>query len=148
MEQLQQRYPSEVVHLPIPLTAGAVHKHKIAGTTTTGCMPVMSKTSTSCWSIPSCRLTLEQLISQACRLPQSVAIPLSRYAGGVYNHILYFYGMMPQSQQSCCGPAQVRYLPFLRPFDHSAAIFRRQQAVFGWLYMACARQKELEIINI
>ncbi len=41
-------------------------------------------------------LTLEELIRTADRLPRDVGIPISRNAGGVYNHRFYFDGMSPE----------------------------------------------------
>ena len=38
-------------------------------------------------------MTLEQLISIACKLPENIGTPIARNAGGVYNHRFYFDGM-------------------------------------------------------
>lgn len=43
-------------------------------------------------------MTLEQLLSIANRLSPSVGVPLSRYAGGVYNHFMYFDSMTPDQR--------------------------------------------------
>ena len=48
-------------------------------------------------------LTLEQLIQTAGRLPDSVGIPISRNAGGVYNHRFYFNEMTPTPSQRLNG---------------------------------------------
>ncbi|MPM93454.1 Superoxide dismutase [Mn] 1 [bioreactor metagenome] len=42
-------------------------------------------------------LTLEQLIMTANRMPPDTGVPISRNAGGVYNHRFYFNGMSPSS---------------------------------------------------
>jgi Fe-Mn family superoxide dismutase len=44
-------------------------------------------------------LSLEQLITRADRLPKKTGIPLSRNAGGVYNHRFYFDGLTPETDQ-------------------------------------------------
>lgn len=38
-------------------------------------------------------LSLEQLLIYADSLPDSIAVPVKRNAGGVYNHICFFWGM-------------------------------------------------------
>lgn len=43
-----------------------------------------------------CGLPLSRLLCLAPRLPEPVGLPLSRQAGGVYNHRLFFESMAPQ----------------------------------------------------
>ncbi len=154
MEQLQQRYPFEVVHLPYPIDglepyistkSLEIHYNRLYA----GYVENLNKLLSEHPELQD--LTLEQLISQACRLPQSVAIPLSRYAGGVYNHILYFYGMMPQSQTKPLQGQLKRDIDhFFGSFDHFRRNFSQAaQAVFGSGYTWLVHdKKELEIINM
>lgn len=46
----------------------------------------------------------EQLIRYSGRLPSEIAVPVSRNAGGVYNHRFYFNAMSPQPQRSPSEP--------------------------------------------
>ena len=49
-------------------------------------------------------MTLEQLILIAPSLPENVGVPISRNAGGVYNHRFYFDGLSPSSSRNPLGP--------------------------------------------
>jgi Fe-Mn family superoxide dismutase len=49
-------------------------------------------------------MTLEQLILMAPGLPENVGVPVSRNAGGVYNHRFYFNGMSPSSSRNPLSP--------------------------------------------
>jgi len=44
-------------------------------------------------------MTIEQLIKTAYRLPEALCTPVSRNAGGVFNHRFYFDGMAPAINQ-------------------------------------------------
>ncbi|WMI81890.1 superoxide dismutase [Anaerotignum sp. MB30-C6] len=44
-------------------------------------------------------LTLEQLIQNADSLPKALQVPIRNYAGGIYNHRLYFNGLAPPSDK-------------------------------------------------
>ena len=106
------------------------------------------ETSTSCFRASrAAGLTLEQLIT-SLPLPQSVAIPLSRYAGGVYNHILYFYGIMPQSQTKPLQGQSSDIDHFFGSFDHFRRNFSQAaQAVFGRAIHGLCTTKRAEIIT-
>ena len=48
-------------------------------------------------------LSLKQLITRAERLPPKTGIPVSRNAGGVYNHQFYFDSLTPETDQRPSG---------------------------------------------
>lgn len=97
------------------------------------------------------KMTLEELIRISCRLPPKTGIPLSRYAGGVYNHILYFNGMRPESSgtqlQGELAQAIDAYFGSVDKFR--SEFFNSATAVFGSGYTWLTSGKNgLRILNL
>lgn len=97
------------------------------------------------------RMTLDELIRISSRLPPKTGVPLSRYAGGVYNHILYFNCMLPESSVTeMHSDLAVAINTYFGSFDNFRNEFTNSAtAVFGsgytWLTL---NKKGLRIMNM
>ena len=94
------------------------------------------------------KLSLEQLIVCAKDLPERLRVPVSRNAGGVYNHRFFFEGMAPpHAREGSCLEAEIcARFGSMKRFEE---LFKKAElSVFGsgyaWLTYAAGR---LEIIT-
>jgi Fe-Mn family superoxide dismutase len=97
------------------------------------------------------QMTLEELIRISYRLPPKTGGPLSRYAGGVYNHMLYFNGMAPESSgtQPQGELAQAIDTYFGSADKFRSKFFNSAMAVFGSGYTWLTSCKNgLRILNL
>lgn len=153
-EYMDQTYPFQVAPLPYPISGLEpyisektleIHHDKLYGKYVENLNNLLAQH-------PELQnLTLEELVRRAPRLQPAVGVPLSRNAGGVYNHILYFYGMMPQPETRSPEGELARAIErFFGTFDNFRDVFMESaQAVFGsgytWLVID---KKGLGIINM
>lgn len=95
-------------------------------------------------------MSLPELISQPENLPEEVRQAIINYGGGVYNHILYFYGMtnsMNRSQADNLYPALIQNFGTLEEFFNEFK--RKALSVFGsgFTWLVVAPDGSLEIIT-
>ncbi|WP_143322466.1 superoxide dismutase [Clostridium sp. HBUAS56010] len=95
-------------------------------------------------------LSLIELITQPEILPEEVRQPILDYAGGVYNHILYFNGMTNSLNRS---PADELYPAIIRDFGTLEDFFNKYKqkalSVFGsgFAWLVVAPDGTLEIVT-
>ncbi len=77
-------------------------------------------------------LSLEELLRDPSQLPDAVRQGIINYGGGVYNHLIYFYGMTPSETRT---EAQALYPAIIRDFGSVERFFDEFKAyalaVFG-----------------
>ena len=77
-------------------------------------------------------LSLEELLSNTESLPEEIRQSIINYGGGVYNHIIYFNGMINSQQRS---QAETLYPIIVRDFGSAEDFFneykRKALSVFG-----------------
>ncbi|WP_313524502.1 superoxide dismutase [Anaerotignum sp.] len=97
-------------------------------------------------------LTLEQLIENADRLPKGLQAPIRNYAGGVYNHRVYFDGMEPPTDQKPRGKLMEMINSQYGSLQSFKDVFKKEaQGVFGagyaWLVYDKGKLKILSTPN-
>ncbi len=96
------------------------------------------------------KLSLEQLICMAGQLPKTVRIPVSRNAGGVFNHRFFFEGMSPRSQKLPAGQLGREIDIAFGSFDGFRERFKESAlSVFGsgYTWLAADKRGKLKIIT-
>jgi len=151
---MQQTYPFEA--LPLPYEIGALEPY-ISGETLevhhgrlyNAYVDNLNKLLSDRPELQN--LTLEELLRRSVRMPKSVCVPLGRYAGGTYNHVMYFYGMAPESSYRPPQGELARAIDaFFGSFDGFVREFTEAaRAVFGsgYTWLAAGR-RGLTIINL
>jgi len=95
-------------------------------------------------------LSLEGLICSAGRLPAAVGTPVSRNAGGVYNHRFFFDGMTPEAAAEPAGALADAINRAFGGFDAFADAFKiAALSVFGsgYAWLVADRSGRLRIVT-
>ena len=93
---------------------------------------------------------LEELLTNADRLPADIHTPVRNNAGGVYNHIFYFSGMSPSDTRHYAGAL---YDAVVRDFGSTDAFFQKFKdaalSVFGsgYAWLTADGNSKLSIIT-
>ena len=98
------------------------------------------------------RLTLEQLLCKAPRLPEPTKTALLQNAGGVYNHRFYFALLQPPADTAPSGALAEAIDRDFGGFDAFRAAFQKAAlGVFGsgyaWLVLDCGKLKIVTTAN-
>lgn len=97
-------------------------------------------------------MSLEELIKNACRLPQRLQTPVRNNAGGVFNHRFYFEGLANPSTEAPTGQLADAINRQFGGFAQFEAAFQEAAlGVFGsgyaWLVSACGNLQILTTPN-
>ena len=94
--------------------------------------------------------SLEELLTNANRLPDAIRTPVRNNAGGVYNHIFYFSGMSPSDTRHYAGAL---YDAIVRDFGPTDVFFQKFKdaalSVFGsgYAWLTADENGKLSIIT-
>lgn len=78
------------------------------------------------------KYSLEELLSNWCRLPAKVQLPVGNNAGGVYNHRFFFDGLGIPNRSLCCNGILMEINRQFQSFENFQAMFKETAlGVFG-----------------